>query len=418
MTMKGQGIINIVVLLSFSLTCGLLWSCKNDDPGDPVPFAELMAFDVQENYFFPLFPGDTFETRYFLTDRKGRILVDTVLVNGKVTRLMASFDPDDTYDLTVVHRTEYFGVPTYGIGTYLNVKPHTYTLSRLSTTSEDMEYVITQISNPLVDFSNSIDSIQSQWFGDHAVLRLTKRSNPGTVYASFRQESDLHPRYLFREHITSDRDTIAYTDLPSISNTTECSFPPNTGLETTIYGLKDDLPDVLFKVDQFDVTTGSSHATYHLPDSIFDRYKFYTGWYNNGNLYSANKIVESIPSEVSQPDLSFTIQNSDPDNFHFTSPSSYDHFWMYFNYGSQSTGFQVLWGVYGEGGADNHFEIPYFPIMFPPGLPFTANDLNFQYGRIVKMEGLGDYHGQLQYYLGLLAVPEEQITNFEALRHQ
>jgi hypothetical protein len=408
----GYSVIAFIVVV-----CGAFSACK-DDPGDPVPYAELLAFDIADDYYYEEIPGHPVYPHFYLTDRSGRLIADTVPVNGKIIRMYGSFDTEKPYDFTRVSQSTINGMLTYFIHTYLDVKPYTYTFSRQPGVNHEIEYVITNLSRPLTDLTGSASSHSYTWHGDHAKLKLTLLNDPGNLYAAFRQEGDVAMRYLFLEGVTPGAgDTLDYQTLPVIGPQTTCSFPANTYLSSSIYGLKDEVPGREYPIDSYNSSPGSETANFSIPTGLFDRYKTSSGWKTGGVQYEVEKITATIPGSIAIPALSFTIDNFTPTNFRMQSPSDYDIYWALFNTINQTENYQVIWSVFGKGSPTVQFELPNIPQIFLPGHSFSPGDLQLEYCQIQRIEGLGNYHGQLQYYLGVLTVPDDQITLFESVRH-
>jgi hypothetical protein len=406
-----------IFLLCFGAVT-IMVSCKDEPSAEPDPLQELMVFNIGNNYYSPL-PGDTLDVHYYLIDRNGNLIADTAAVNGQIIRMYAEFDPNETYDLTIVSKTTANNHTDYSVLTCLDVKPTTIKLTKPDTNSlAEAVFIITGVDQNLVDLTPNFSNFDYSAIDQRASINVPLQYDPDVVYGSFRKEGDTL-RYIYRNQVYGNTtDTFIYQTLPVIDSTITVLFPQNSNLTSSLYGLLDPYPGRLFFIDSDTNSLGSTVGTYAFPDSIFDRYKFYSGMYIDGHDFSIEKIVDSIPLQVDTPALAFNVVKSNPADFQISSPSSFDLFRALFTAQSDEKGYTLTWTVIGRGNQNVHFTIPFLPEMFAQEHNITLQDLVFAENTIYQYEGLDLYLKQVQHQISHFAIPEDQITSLESLRHE
>ena len=349
-------------LFMLSIVSILFYQCNEDSSTNPLTSLDdvvLLSIEVENDYI-----RDNIIMHAYLSDDNGEIITDTPLANESTVELIAAFDPNQQYHLTLL--TNYTDLDRKIFKTFTNIDNQTLRLKNESSgyniiTEGKCSLIINNVPSYQEVGMSSGGNVGYSSFTNQIDIEVELEQVNKSAFILIEDESnDDPPKYIWRENIYDGySEEILFDDLKEIENVVTLDFPSNALVNYQNIGIVDDIYFSYFYDDHYidNTPVGGISKDLFFPEDVFDSFHHSMVVRTEDYYYKVNRNTEDLNKiEFNEPVFDYEIINSSLSDFEMTSISGYDFYSVTFDYQEEEN--EIYWTIKGKNGGNIQFNLP------------------------------------------------------------
>lgn len=346
---------NYNLLLAFFV---LLVGCQNDD-GEPIqmePITLNFAHVTVDEKYLELPPnGDLADSKIFISDQDGAIVLENAIDNGGQYSLSTEVNDSseiNSYDLSLAFFFQEENRISGLIETFIDVKDAEIHLKRAGVNNITPYYLTIKSEEYLTpDIMSDVGYIIESNLENELRIRFNMRSNDDNLYFLLTAE-DGTKRYFLKENIQSGQsDTIDFNFMEEAEYKLDFDLPSISGFELKAYGKKDGSSLDKYGIFKLGLHNQNQSNKLYLPVNLFNTFQTMASYTADGKEYTLFKEVQELEGSIRLSEIQGEYFGNSPIDFLLASNSDYSYYKIKFNLTKiNPTGVSQTfdWIVYGE----------------------------------------------------------------------
>ena len=348
-----------------------------------------LIISLPDNYYWSSIV-DNMTPTVFVTSDHGELIDDFELQNDSDNEICLS-PLDRKMDITIVTKHKLPNYYRYKLRTFLDVDPQYISVVKEPKDTCEGKIILTERTN-IHSFDPTYKGSSTK-YGTTTEITIRTTSEQDQYYASYRDGSETHKRYLWVENLTcGSRDTFHVPSAKTIDKPYPIHYPENNRVREQIHGRSTTKDWDFTRIKYTDYTFPQTSIQTYIPFELFDEFKIATNLRRDSMWFSKTIITKTIDTVYTLPEIEILNADGNTQDLSIETSGDIEYFSVSLKNTDTPTNVEIDWNIHGKIDGDLSYKLPQVLTLLDENL--IGVEPEFLEIKTIKLE---NFFGSLEY---------------------